>query len=71
MSRLFVVSNRVAYPGAVHAGGLAVALHGVLRQRRGVWFGWSGTFGEGPPRMQIGDGIRFCLLDLPEEEFDG
>ncbi len=71
MSRLFVVSNRVAYPGAVHAGGLAVALHGVLRQRRGVWFGWSGSFGEAPPRVQIGDGIRFCLLDVPQHEFEG
>ena len=71
MSRLFVVSNRVACPGTAQAGGLAVALHGVLRQRRGVWFGWSGAFGEGPPRVQIGDGIRFCLLDLPEHDFEG
>ncbi len=71
MSRLFVVSNRVAYPGAAQAGGLAVALHSVLKQRRGVWFGWSGESGEAPPRVQIGDGIRFCLLDLPEQEFEG
>lgn len=71
MSRLFVVSNRVALPGAVQAGGLAVALHGVLKERRGVWFGWSGEFGDGPSRVQIGDGIRFCLIDVPEDEFEG
>jgi trehalose 6-phosphate synthase len=71
VSRLFVVSNRVALPGAVRAGGLAVALHGVLKERRGVWFGWSGEFGDGPSRVQIGDGIRFCLLDVPEDEFEG
>ncbi|MGR4875872.1 alpha,alpha-trehalose-phosphate synthase (UDP-forming) [Pseudoxanthomonas sp. LARHCG66] len=71
MSRLFVVSNRVALPGAVQAGGLAVALHGVLKERRGVWFGWSGEYGDGPSRVQIGDGIRFCLLDVPEDDFEG
>ncbi len=70
MGRLLVVSNRVATPGDVRAGGLAVALQGLLRQRRGVWFGWSGGFGDGPPQTQIGDGIRFCTLDLPEAEFD-
>ena len=70
MGRLFVVSNRVARPGDVRAGGLAIALQGLLKRRRGVWFGWSGAFGDGPPQMQIGDGIRFCTLDLPPAEFE-
>ena len=42
MSRLVVVSNRVAIPGENRAGGLAVALQGALGERGGLWFGWSG-----------------------------
>jgi trehalose-6-phosphate synthase len=43
--RLVVVSNRVLRPtrdGSSSAGGLAVALEGALKQRGGLWFGWSG-----------------------------
>ena len=46
MSRLIVVSNRVAPPaekGAASTGGLAMALAAGLRQYKGVWFGWSGN----------------------------
>ncbi len=42
MSRLIVVSNRVANPNEKHAGGLAAALQSALRERGGIWFGWSG-----------------------------
>src|SRR5690606_25373827 len=42
MSRLVVVSNRVAVPGENRAGGLAVALQAALSERGGMWFGWSG-----------------------------
>jgi len=44
MSRLVVVSNRVPPPGdkAAEAGGLAVALKAALRERGGLWLGWSG-----------------------------
>lgn len=43
MSRLVIVSNRVADLRAVtQTGGLAVALADALRQRGGVWFGWNG-----------------------------
>ncbi|WP_425605365.1 alpha,alpha-trehalose-phosphate synthase (UDP-forming) [Pseudoxanthomonas putridarboris] len=70
MGRLFVVSNRVAHPGDVQVGGLATALRAVLRQQRGVWMGWSGAFGEGPPHVHIGDGIRYHTIDIPEQEFD-
>jgi len=45
MSRLIVVSNRVQTlnkgPGG-NQGGLAVALLAALRERGGIWFGWSG-----------------------------
>ena len=70
MGRLFVVSNRVAQPGGVQTGGLATALQSVLREQRGVWVGWSGRYGEGPPHVHIGDGIRYCTLDIPEPEFN-
>ena len=42
MSRLVVVSNRVADPRKTAAGGLAVALAEVLNNTGGLWFGWSG-----------------------------
>ena len=43
MNRLVVISNRMPpEPGHVAAGGLAVALHAALRQRGGLWLGWSG-----------------------------
>ena len=70
MGRLFVVSNRVAQPDGVQTGGLATALQAVLRERRGVWMGWSGKHGEGPAHVHMGDGIRYCTLDIPKPEFD-
>ena len=43
MSRLVVVSNRVAdLTNAAQAGGLAVGLEDALRERKGMWFGWDG-----------------------------
>jgi trehalose 6-phosphate synthase len=32
--------------------------------------GWSGKHGEGPPHVHIGDGIRYCTLDIPKPEFN-
>ncbi len=44
MSRLVVISNRVADPRkSAAAGGLAVALGSALNASGGLWFGWSGT----------------------------
>ena len=48
--RLVVVSNRVTIPERhekAAAAGLAVALREALEQRGGLWFGWSGSVGEG------------------------
>ncbi len=42
MSRLIMVSNRVAIPHEKRAGGLAAGLQSALREHGGVWFGWSG-----------------------------
>lgn len=59
MSRLIVVSNRVApiAEGQASAGGLAVGVYDALRDTGGVWFGWSGEIAPGasgerpsPPR---------------------
>ena len=49
MNRIFVISNRVGpLSDEGKAGGLAVGLADALRQRGGVWFGWSGkTSAEG------------------------
>ena len=49
MSRLIVVSNRVAVPdpeAPQQAGGLAVAVNAALKRRDGIWFGWSGKINE-------------------------
>src|SRR5689334_1908093 len=46
--RLIVVSNRVALPKDIRAGGLASALKGALAERGGIWFGWSGDISEQP-----------------------
>lgn len=47
MSRLVVVSNRIAPPDehAASAGGLAVGILGALKATGGLWFGWSGETG--------------------------
>ncbi len=47
MSRLVVISNRLADPRKPAAGGLAVALGEALNQTGGLWFRWSGTVVEG------------------------
>ena len=44
MSRLIIVSNRVApiSEGGPAAGGLAVGVYDALKETGGMWFGWSG-----------------------------
>ena len=47
MSRLVVVSNRLPALGkGVAAGGLAVALEAALKDKDGLWLGWSGKTSE-------------------------
>ena len=46
MSRLIVLSNRVKMPdNTPMAGGLAIALHDVLRGGSVIWMGWNGEVG--------------------------
>ena len=75
MSRLILVSNRVAIPkpGGQPAGGLAVALNGALHDYNGIWFGWSGRIGGSDTtkvEMLERDNARFALIDLPQVDFD-
>jgi trehalose 6-phosphate synthase len=80
MNRIVVVSNRVQIPaeGAAKAGGLAVALDGLMTQSGGLWFGWSGevteelrrTVATKCVRMSSGASMQFATIDLTAEEHD-
>jgi len=75
MSRLVVVSNRVAVPDAqsATAGGLAVALRDALQSCGGVWFGWSGKTAaqtaEQPTITEIGP-VTYATLDLGRKDYN-
>jgi trehalose 6-phosphate synthase len=75
--RLVVVSNRVTPPTGrqAAAGGLAVGVLAALRDRGGLWFGWSGDLvaDAGERRLEhLERGkITYGLLDLTEAEHAG
>lgn len=82
MSRLVVISNRVAVPkarGAAGAqGGLAGALVAALRKAGGLWLGWSGEECDHPspqPVINTQDGVSVATIDLAphdvEEYYNG
>ncbi len=77
MSRLVVVSNRVADPRKAAAGGLAVALGDALNTTGGLWFGWSGTVveggmpGEGELHVQQAGKVTLATVDLSAEDHAG
>ncbi len=55
MSRLIIVSNRVApiSEGGPAAGGLAVGVYDALKETGGMWFGWSGdVLASGQPQIK-------------------
>ena len=75
MSRLVVVSNRVPVPStAAHAGGLAVALDGLMERRGGLWFGWSGGISSEASDSAIkivhAGGVDYATVDLTQDEHD-
>ncbi len=76
MSRLVVISNRVADPRKSAAGGLAVALGSALQASGGLWFGWSGTIvedsapGEGQLHTQQAGAVTLATIDLSREDHD-
>ncbi len=74
MSRLVVVSNRVAdLTDPVQSGGLAVALKEALDAHGGLWFGWDGdTVPSGtriPPKITEVSGITTVTLPLTQRDY--
>ena len=74
MSRLVVVSNRIAPPDdkKSSAGGLAVGILGALKATGGLWFGWSGEIGdEDQPLNKVTRGnITWASFNLSEQNYD-
>ena len=73
MSRLVVVSNRVALPGQASSGGLAVALQAALEETGGLWFGWSGNIADdasGQLHEQTSGNIDYVTVDLSRADHD-
>ena len=77
MTRLVVVSNRVASPTETKgsAGGLAVGVFGALKDSGGVWFGWSGdvvsdTVANQGPKLEQDGAVTFATVGLPKKDYD-
>ncbi len=80
--RLIIVSNRV--PAIVDpsakakrddpVGGLVSAIYPTLREKGGIWFGWSGKVSprktSGMPVSRLKDNIDFLTVDLSEKEIE-
>jgi trehalose 6-phosphate synthase len=73
MNRLVVVSNRVpAATSGAQAGGLAVALAGLMDRRGGMWFGWSGKISNEHTVTSHQEGsVQYATIDLTQPELDG
>ncbi len=76
MSRLVVVSNRVApvkQPRPGSQGGLAVGVLAALRDRGGIWFGWNGKIsqqsGQKPAIVSAGR-LTYATIDLNQTDYD-
>jgi len=74
MSRLVVVSNRIADPRQTAAGGLAVALADVLNNTGGLWFGWSGKIVDDcdvdDVNFQQAGPVKLATVDLTQVDYD-
>ena len=77
MSRLVVVSNRIAIPdGTKSAGGLAVGIVDALKNTSGLWFGWNGEISEisesEDDDMSVveDDGITYASVPLNQNDYD-
>jgi trehalose 6-phosphate synthase len=74
MSRLIVVSNRVAptQEGRPAAGGLAIGVLDALKETGGVWFGWSGEIvGEAtPPEIEQQGTVTYATVGLTRRDYD-
>lgn len=75
MSRLIIVSNRVApiSEGGPAAGGLAVGVYDALKETGGVWFGWSGDVVPEPPdaiKLEERGRVTFATIGLAQRDYD-
>jgi len=74
MNRIVVVSNRVQTPSnGAQAGGLAVALEGLMQRRGGLWFGWSGKISDEGTRavsMVTHGAVQYATIDLTRDEHE-
>jgi len=75
MSRLIIVSNRVApiSEGGPAAGGLAVGVYDALKETGGMWFGWSGeVLSSGQPQLQLVEQgpVTFATIGLARRDYD-
>ncbi|MDX1480193.1 MAG: alpha,alpha-trehalose-phosphate synthase (UDP-forming) [Woeseiaceae bacterium] len=73
--RLIIVSNRVARPkkNGAAAGGLAVGVLGALRERGGVWFGWSGKLTDtepSSPEISSEGNIDYATISLNRKDYE-
>jgi trehalose 6-phosphate synthase len=72
--RLIIVSNRVAVPdspGTPFGGGMAVAAKAALKNRKGMWVGWSGKVADEPaetPQALDINKIAYVLIDLSKND---
>ncbi|MBD8161263.1 alpha,alpha-trehalose-phosphate synthase [Erwinia persicina] len=77
MSRLVVVSNRIAIPDGskASAGGLTVGIVDALKTTGGVWYGWNGDITEiGEDEEELSmleqDGITYASFGLNQNDYD-
>jgi len=76
LSRLVVVSNRVApvkQPRVGSQGGLAVGVLAALRDTGGIWFGWNGKVldrADRAPKIQTVGRITYATVGLAKSDYD-
>lgn len=74
LSRLVIVSNRVPAPQATKsAGGLVVGIMDALRDRGGVWFGWSGQKADArshAPQCHREGKVDYLTVDMTEADYE-
>lgn len=76
MSRLVVVSNRVAKPQAGakgSEGGLAVGVMAAMNESGGLWFGWSGKVDNShDPALHVDqrDKIDYVTMNLQKQDYN-
>jgi trehalose 6-phosphate synthase len=76
MNRLVVVSNRIPdLSQGAQAGGLAVAIGGLVKKRGGLWLGWSGRTAKDSDARTVDlttEGpVEFATIDLTPQEHHG